>query len=84
MKFMLMSACEDSYDQLMRNYPQLKNYKIEKSELRDSETNELLFEPMEIEISSIEELVKLSKELDQRLIVDGNGEIITIYDFFIE
>ena len=53
----------------------LKKYKYEVDEENDLAC---------IEINTIEELFQLSKELDYRLVINGDSEEIIIYDNWLE
>ena len=64
----------NSFD-ILREYPCLRNFKID--ERQESDWLQLI-----VEIDTSEELVKMQQELDQELII--NGDCITIYDDYIE
>lgn len=75
MKFEISSVLRYTVDDVLKEYPCLKNYCVHRYD------NTLV-----VKLDSLEELITLQKELDHSLIIQNGNHImeIQIYDSYIE
>lgn len=74
MEFEVSSCYIKRGEMVLNNYPQLKKYTYR----LDEGKNELY-----LDINSLDELLKIQKEIKENLILDTDGELV-IYDGYIE
>lgn len=72
----------DDIDELVSDYPCLKDYNV-RSVVKTS-MNGTYYRRIEIDIDSLEELIELSKKVDNPLIVKSKELCIEIYDGYRE
>lgn len=76
------SWSREDIDRLVRDFPCLKDYDIRLSENKNLAG--FSYRVVEITINSLEDLVELSKKVDQPLVFDGRDPYIEIYDTWRE